>query len=681
MPPPTTDRSTAIPPRTRARSSTTTSGFLLACSGVPILVYTQVGGWDPRSWHVAAPIALTVSTLTAGLALPRYPRGGRFLATCSILGTFALSLPYLQHSPFAALATLVLSTGGLALLWRANAPLPTRARLRRRPLYEGQGQGSAFASLLLWLSGLALGPDGSPTLTGSVAAGFAAMAVFEVERAYRRLPTRRFVTTVGSLGFVVSLAFWLTPWLVMPIAASIALVALVSSPRRRGPILSNDWEPFIGHPERLFVGTFLILCVLGTAFLALPQSASRGTSVGFLDAAFTSVSAVCVTGLAVLDTPVDFSGFGQAMILLLIQIGGLGIMTFSTAALWALGKRPSLKHEGVVARLLSPGDRNRLFDAAKQVIVITVVCEISGAVILAGAFRAAGDALGTAVWRGLFTSISAFCNAGFSLQSDSLVPYQSSPLILHTVGLLIILGGLSPAAIIAIPRWSGRRPGQVTAQAKICLLSTAVLLLGGGAMMVALEWNHSLDGLSTMDRLHNAWFQSVTLRTAGFNSVDLTAMQSATVTFMMVLMFIGGCPGGTAGGVKTTTVVVLLLSVIHTIRGRRAMVIFRKRIPDGTRARAALVLIVAIGSGVLATLAIQVTQSLPSEMAYFEVVSALGTVGLTIGGTPHLDEIGKFIIIVCMFTGRVGGLTLLLFLGQRAVAETLKRPEEPIDVG
>ena len=356
-------------------------------------------------------------------------------------------------------------------------------------------------------------------------------------------------------------------------------------------------------------------------------------------------------------------------------------MTFSTVALLALGKRLSLTHEGAVASLISTRDRGQLFATAKRILQLTVVTETLGAALLAAAFAAHGDTLAMAAWRGLFTSISAFCNAGFALQSDSLVPYQQSPLVLHTVGALIIMGGLSPLAVFALPRWVKSSALPVSAQARIALIATGVLLTLGFLFILAFEWNDTLSDLSPLDRIHNAWFQSVTLRTAGFNSIDITAVRPATLTLMLVWMFIGGNPGGTAGGVKTTTIGVLVLSVVAAMRGQWVVEVFGRRISDRSRTKAAVVVAVAASSGIAALIAIQLTQTLPSRDAVFEVVSALGTVGLSIGGTSELDGIGKAIILVCMFVGRVGGLTLLMFLRNRHVTHGIGYTEEEIDVG
>lgn len=349
----------------------------------------------------------------------------------------------------------------------------------------------------------------------------------------------------------------------------------------------------------------------------------------------------------------------------MIQIGGLGIMTFSTVALMALGRRLSLKHEGVVARLISTEDRGTLHITARRILWFTVVSETFGAGALALHFGLVGEAWGSAIGRGIFTSISAFCNAGLALQSDSLIPYQHSPFVLHVVGALIIGGGLSPVAVLAIPRLIRRTTAPISAQIRLCLAMTALLLVGGTAFFLAFEWNGTLAGLSFVDRLHNAWFQSVTLRTAGFNSVNLSTIRPETTLLVLVWMFIGGSPGGTAGGVKTTTVGVLLLSVLRVFRGQWTLHVFGRRVPERTRVKAIITVTLAVGSAVLASIAILLTQELGAWEAVFEVVSALGTLGLSIGGTAHLDGIGKAIIVLCMFTGRVGGLTLLMFLADR----------------
>lgn len=675
--------------RWRLRSHTTTSGMLLAAVAAPLGVVHGVSGsllQAPR-WLQGSAAGASFLLLVAALTVMSRPRTGRSVATLAILGTFGLGLPHLAVAPLSALAALVATTAALVLLWKVGAPLLELSRLRRRPVHEGQAQGAAVVALALWL--LWLFTDADRSLIDIFVVGWpvAVSCLLSLEWAVRNFGPHRLRACVllGTLGVATALVpvFWREWWWTMSsfVGPACAAAALLRPPPRLEMEQASWWEPLLGHPERLLVGTFAALCFGGTILLALPQSSATGKSIGFIDAAFTSTSAVCVTGLIVLDTPVDFSGFGQLVILLLIQVGGLGIMTFSTVALWALGQRMSLQHEGAVASLISTQDRGRLFATAKRILQFTVAAEATGAVVLAVAFMLRGDGFAMALWRGLFTSISAFCNAGFALQSDSLIPYQHSPLVLHTVGALIVLGGLSPVVAFALPAIVRRRAVPVSAQARLALSATVVLLLGGFFFMLAFEWNDSLRGLGLVDKLHNAWFQSVTLRTAGFNSIDLTIVHPATLTLMLLWMFIGGNPGGTAGGVKTTTISVLVLSVVHAIRGQWTLEVFGKRVPEHTRARAIVVVAVAAAMGLVALVSIQLTQNMSARLAVFEVVSALGTVGLSIGGTAELDGIGKAVIIVCMFVGRIGGLTLLMFLSSRRAPATLGRPEEEINVG
>jgi len=448
--------------------------------------------------------------------------------------------------------------------------------------------------------------------------------------------------------------------------------------RRRGERWLS-FELLYGSPARILVLTFFVLCAAGALGLSLPICSSTGVAFDMIDAAFTSVSAVCVTGLIVVDTARDVSAFGQAVILTLIQLGGLGIMTLSTAALLMLGRRMSMRYEGVAAELLSVEDRSTLSWALRRILLLTVIAELMGAAGLTFAFLETDQTFSTALWRGVFTSISAFCNAGFAIQSDSLIAYRRDPVVLHIVSTLIVIGGLSPAVVTAIPAVVRRR--NVPLQVKLALTTTGALLVGGAFLYAALEWSGSLEQLGFAHRFSNAYFQSVTARTAGFNSVDLMAMRPATLTVMIALMFIGGSPGGTAGGVKTTTFVVLLLAVGGALRGRWEANAFGRRITHDTVYRAAAIFLVGILTAVTALIAIQVTQTLRTEEAIFEVISALGTVGLSIGGTSQLDEVGKAIIMVCMFAGRVGPLTLFLFLSERKVDPPWKYPDETVEVG
>lgn len=445
------------------------------------------------------------------------------------------------------------------------------------------------------------------------------------------------------------------------------------------PFLPALVDAVTTQPARLLATTFLLLSAIGAVLLRLPAASATSGPIDFIDAAFTATSAVCVTGLIVLDTPVDFSFTGQVLILLLIQVGGLGIMSFSTAAFAALGRRLSLRHEAAVADLI--GDRGKLFNSLGRLLGITFGVELAGALVLFALFYLQhDDTIGVAAWRALFTSVSAFCNAGFALQSDSLIPYASSPLVLHTVSLLIIVGGLSPAAVTELPALLRR--GRVSTQTKIIVAMAVALLTLGSILVGALEWSHSFRHLGVFDRIHAAYFQSVTLRTAGFNTVDYAQLQPATVWIMTFFMFIGGSPGGTAGGVKTTTVAILMLAVGSAIRGRTEAVIFGRRFKHRIVYKAAAIVSVAFLMVFAGIAIVSVTQphiTLPDTI--FEVVSALGTVGISVGATGQLDDIGKLIIMVCMFIGRVGPLTLFLFLRERHATHTWTYPEADVDVG
>jgi trk system potassium uptake protein TrkH len=322
--------------------------------------------------------------------------------------------------------------------------------------------------------------------------------------------------------------------------------------------------------------------------------------------------------------------------------------------------------------------RHRLVDALRRVVVFAFTTEAVGAVLLALLFSSRGEAIRSAIYRGIFTSVSAFCNAGFALQTDSLVGYQHSPLVLHVVAALIVLGGLSPVAAMSIPRLLRRR--RLQPAVKIVLVVTLLLLVGGALGYAIFEWHDSLAGLGILDHLHNAWFQSVTLRTAGFNSVDTALTRPETRLLMMCLMFIGGSPGGTAGGIKTTTFAVLVLAVWTAISGRNRVLVGGREIRHPTLVRA----VAALGSGVLMWLLTVVflllTQRIPAEHLVFEATSALGTVGLSTGATPFLDATGKSIIIAAMFLGRVGPLTLFTLLGETRRQRTVDYPEATIPI-
>lgn len=665
------------------RPFSTTSGAVFALVPLPWAVRAWTFGDAPTplwSWGVVAVAA--AAALFAAWTMGRRPKRGRSAATLALGATFVLAAPQLAHSPGATLAGALVAAGAVSALWRFGPALLVR---RRRGHVSSQVRGAAASYLVLWFLATLLGDASSVQVWWAVGASAALVAGLVVQGTLRNwralgIGSRALLfVAVGLAGVAVTSQSLETG---ATLGALLAVAALILGPRLDDGSVDADalWTAIFEGPERLLVATFAALSALGTLLLALPQCAAEGVGIGLLDAAFTAVSAVCVTGLVVRDTPVDFTPLGQAIILLLIQLGGLGIMTFSTAVLRVLGRRLSYRQESAVAHLVGAKDRSRLVASAQDVLKVTFVAEGIGALALFGLFLGQGEPIGSAAWKGGFTAVSAYCNAGFALDSDSLVPFQSSPAVLHVVGVLIVLGGLSPAVVLALGR---RRTGarRLSLHAKLCLVSTALLVAVGFSYYLANEWAGTLAHLSIADKLHNAWFQSITLRTAGFNSVDTAAVHPATTVMMMVWMFIGGCPGGTAGGVKVTTVAVLLLSVVHTIRGKDSITSFGRTVPERTVRKAAVIVTVAFGFTALAMVALMTTQRIPAEMLAFETVSALGTVGLSQGATAELDAIGKLVVVACMFVGRVGGLAAIMFMAQSAVRARFALPVEDVNVG
>ncbi len=636
--------------------------WLGASIGLPMLLGIGAGG-----------LALSV----AGLTAHRYPRAARTTALIALLGVAGTAAPWLPSAPMVTLLV------GLALLYLIDALRPFAAPAE--PVAAAEVRLSLRAVILGMVPWLVVRLVGLGPALAPVAGGLAGLMV----------------TTVWVMGLPAGPggSRWITRWL-PPLVwlGGAALAAGLREPRlvgdlmwatlavlliARAPMLHQRalglLTPVLSHPARLLVATFIALCTVGAVLLALPIAGADGDPLSLIDAAFTSVSAACVTGLVVVDTALDFSTTGKIFILILIQAGGLGIMTFSTAAVRLLGRRLSLRHEAAVAGLLSRDHRGDLFLALRRAISVTVAFEALGALLLAGAFLVDGDGLFTALGRAVFTAVSAFCNAGFALQSDNLIGYQGNPVVLHVVALLIIAGGLSPLAIAALPDLVRRRPAPL--QVKVILAATGLLLVIGFVMILALDWGHGLAGLSWGEKLHNAWFQSVTTRTAGFNSVDTSQLSAATLGVMMALMFVGGAPGGTAGGIKVTSFWVLLQVVGSAVRGRTAPVSFGRRIPPVTVYRAAAIATIAALAVVIGTTMLETTQGLGLQKAAFEVVSALGTVGLSVGATLDLDGVGKGIIIALMFLGRVGPLTIFLLLSDPREASGVEYPEEGIEVG
>ncbi|HOW74364.1 MAG TPA: potassium transporter TrkG [Candidatus Competibacteraceae bacterium] len=446
------------------------------------------------------------------------------------------------------------------------------------------------------------------------------------------------------------------------------------------------------HPARLLVVGFAAAVVVGGGLLALPI-ASQGTPLAFLDALFMAVSAVCVTGLAVVDPGGTFSSFGLAVLLILVQIGGLGIATLSTTLLLLAGQNVSFSSQDAVQESFTLSHRVSLDSLLRQVLIWTLAIEALGAGLLL-LTESQRLPFGQAVWFSVFHAVTAFCNAGFALRPDNLMGDRANAGVIFPIALLVILGGLGFTVLAELVRWRVRRwRGQRTAlslHAKVALTMTGVLLLVGMIGFAALEWNNLLRDMGFGEMLLVSGFAAVTPRTAGFNTIDYGQATAATLYFTMVLMLIGGCPGSTAGGVKATTLGVLLALARSRYLGERGVRLFNRSVPETNLAKAAWVVALALvvaTLGIILLLAVQIEGPFRSHSGewslglLFEAVSALGTVGLSTGITPQLNEGGKILIMALMFVGRLGPLTIALAIARQKPRPAVSYAEEQVMIG
>jgi trk system potassium uptake protein TrkH len=454
------------------------------------------------------------------------------------------------------------------------------------------------------------------------------------------------------------------------------------SPRFRRPRLK---------PAQLIILSFSGAILLGSALLALPIAAAD-QPLAWLDALFTITSATCVTGLVVVDTGAYFSGFGQVLILVFIQLGGLGITTLSAMIFYVFTASLPLRDREVVLRTLA-GTRAvtpSLGQLLKAVLALTFAIEAAGALLLT--LRFAFDyPLPRAAYLGLFHSISAFCNAGFGLFADSLVRYQGDWVINFTIMALIILGGLGFSVLLELLRVAqGQQPwARLSLHTRVVLFTTAILIPLGAAVIYGMEWGNALRGMPASTRFLACLFQSVTPRTAGFNTVDIGRLTDPTLFFIIMLMFIGGASGSCAGGIKVNTFALLVALTWSRLHGRNDVEIFERRISPWAIPRVITLVILSVCFVTFMVLLLSLAEQgmlshQESRGAFMEVVfeafSAFGTVGLSTGLTPQLSPLGKVLIILLMFVGRVGPLTLgALFTERRK--RPLRYPEENVLVG
>ena len=430
---------------------------------------------------------------------------------------------------------------------------------------------------------------------------------------------------------------------------------------------------------------FLLVILLGSMLLTLPIATVSRESASFSDALFTSVSAVCVTGLVVRDTATYWSGFGQAVILCMIQIGGMGVVTLAVAIAMLSGRKISLMQRSTMQEAISAHHVGGIVKLTGFILKVTLCIELGGAVLLALAFSGNFPPL-QSIWYGLFHSISAFCNAGFDLMGrqapfSSLTAYAANPLVNITVMALIVIGGVGFLTWQDV-RANGWHLRAYRLQSKIILSMTLILILLPALAFFLLEFTGGdWAGKTLGERVLASLFQSVTPRTAGFNTVDLTAMREASLTLVILLMLTGGSPGSTAGGMKTTTVAVLFLSAVSVCKRRETVRCFGRRIDADALRSAAAILLMYLMLFLLGGLAISLLEDLPVLTCLFEAASAIGTVGLTLGITPGLCAASRFILMGLMFFGRVGGLTLIFAAASGKRAYVSRLPKEKITVG
>ena len=437
----------------------------------------------------------------------------------------------------------------------------------------------------------------------------------------------------------------------------------------------------------LLILSYLFTVVAGTFLLWLPFSTTSG-DLSLVDALFTATSAVCVTGLVVVDTGTSFSVFGKSILLFLIQLGGLGIMTFSVLMFLSIGRIPALRDRWAVESMFSANPKVGIWDLVKAIFIFTFICEAVGVILLSAGWIRVGFPPGKALWYGLFHSVSAFCNAGFAFFQNSLENYRSDWLISLTVAGLIIFGGIGFSVVYELgTRLVSSVRYRLSLHTRLVLWTTLFLLVGGAVLIYFIEANNALKGIPAGERVLSTFFQSATARTAGFDTINIDTLSNASLLLLIVLMFIGASPGSCGGGIRTTSLALLIHLFLNRIRGNSRVNIGGRTVPERTIKK--MISLIMLGGLVIVanTMLLLVTQT--EEFLHplqrglfvsylFESVSALGTVGLSTGVTGSLNVIGKVLIVVMMLIGRVGLITLAYGLFREGKETNLEYASEDV---
>lgn len=445
-------------------------------------------------------------------------------------------------------------------------------------------------------------------------------------------------------------------------------------------------KPLIGFrrltPPQFLVLGFALIIMIGGLLLSLPVSTTNGEGLPLVDALFTATSATCVTGLVVVDTATYFTVFGQVVIMVLIQVGGLGFMTMATLIALVLRKRISLRERLILQEAMNQASMEGIVRLIRKVLLYSLTIELVAAVLFA--IRWSFDySVGRAIYMGVFHAVSMFNNAGFDLVGDfrSLMPYADDPLINIVAMSLIILGGIGFIVMSDLMEYKKKR--KLSLHSKVVLSMTGFLIVFGAIVIFLFEYTNpkTLGTLNGTGKVLASFFQSVTPRTAGANTLDIAGLRQATQFFIIIFMFIGASPGSTGGGIKTTTFTTLIGAVIAMIRGKEDIVLFHYRLAKDRIFKAITLTILALFLVVFMTMVLSTTEDHSFLMILFEVTSAFGTVGLSMGLTPELTTFGKIIIMVTMFAGRLGPITLAYALQPKTEKELYRHPEGKIIIG
>jgi len=435
---------------------------------------------------------------------------------------------------------------------------------------------------------------------------------------------------------------------------------------------------------QLILFGFAVVILAGTALLSLPFAIKPGNSGNFIDLLFTATSAICVTGLVVVDTGTFFTPAGHVVILTLIQIGGLGIITATTLYALILGKRIGLRERVILKEALNNQDIGGVVRLVKFILTVTLIIELIGGLLLSAAFLEYFPPL-KAAWYGFFHAVSGFCNAGFDLfgadyyKFSSLIPLHHNALIVLTLSVLTILGSLGFFVIIDVYRQ--KKWQQFTLHSKLAIVSTAAFVMLGTLLFFLIENGAALQGLG-IDRIANAFFMGFVSRTSGFSAINLMEVLPGTLLILMFIMFVGACPGGTGGGIKTTTFAVLFLATRARLQRKDDVVVYNRRIDQGTINRAVTIVLISSATVFVGIVLLTLLDAHDLLSLIFEAVSAFGTVGLSMGITPGLSAGAKLVLICLMFFGRLGPLTLAFALIERENRpEKIKYPHGDVIIG